>query len=122
MKEFLGQLPAETEEAFRQAVRPDTEAPARLFVPTRPTLLARGESVRLMLVAPGEAPATNVALHVRPRGAASWQTVAARLLGRRTYEARLGPLDSSASLAEYYFSANVGENKLKTQPYLLTLL
>ena len=122
MKEFLGQLPAETEEAFRQAVRPDTEAPARLFVPTRPTLLARGESVRLMLVAPGEAPATNVALHVRPRGSASWQTVAARLLGRRTYEARLGPLDSSASLAEYYFSANVGENKLKTQPYLLTLL
>lgn len=122
MKEFLGQLPAETEEAFRQAVRPDTEAPARLFVPTRPTLLARGESVRLMLVVTGEAPATNVALHVRPRGAASWQTVAARLLGRRTYEARLGPLDSSASLAEYYFSANVGENKLKTQPYLLTLL
>jgi hypothetical protein len=59
---------------------------------------------------------------VRPRGSASWQTVAARLLGRRTYEARLGPLDSSASLAEYYFSANVGENKLKTQPYLLTLL
>jgi hypothetical protein len=122
MKEFLGQLPAETEEAFRQAVRPDTEAPARLFAPTRPTLLARGESVRLMLVVTGEAPATNVALHVRPRGSASWQTVAARLLGRRTYEARLGPLDSSASLAEYYFSANVGENKLKTQPYLLTLL
>jgi hypothetical protein len=122
MKEFLGDLPTQTEEAFRQAVRPDTEAPARLFVPTRPTMLARGESVRLMLVATGEAPIGNVALHMRARGAASWSTVAAHLLGRRTYEAHLGPLDSSPSLAEYYFSANVGENKLKTQPYQVTLL
>ena len=122
MKEFLGYLPAETEDAFHQAVRPDTEAPARLFAPTRPTMLARGESVRLMLVATGEAPIGNVALHVRARGAASWSTVAAHLLGRRTYEARLGPLDPSAPIAEYYFSANVGENKLKTQPYQVTLL
>ena len=77
---------------------------------------------RSMLAATGEAPVGNVALHVRPRGVANWSTVAAHLLGRRTYEAHLGPLDSSASLAEYYFSANVGEQKLTTQPYLLTLL
>jgi hypothetical protein len=128
MKEFLGELPAETENVFRQTVRPDTEAPARLFAPTRPTVLARGESVRLMLVATGEAPIRDVALRVRPRGAAEWSTIAARLLGRRTYEVRLGPLDSSAALAEYYFSANVGEEKLTappeptSQPYLVTLL
>jgi len=127
MKEFLGELPAQTEDAFRQAVRPDMEAPARLFAPTRPTLLARGESLRLLLVATGEAPASDVALHVRPLGA-GWSTVAARLLGRRTYEARLGPLDSSASLAEYYFSASVGDKKLTAppeparQPYQVTLL
>jgi len=122
MKEFLGELPAQIEEAFRLAARPDTDAPARLFAPTRPTLLPRGESVRIMLVATGEAPIGHVALHLRPRGAASWSTVAAPLLGRRTYQARLGPLDSSAPLAEYYFSAHVGDKKLTTNPCLLTLL
>ena len=128
MKEFLGELPAETEDAFRQAMRPDAEAAARLFAPTRPTMLARGESVRLMMIVTGEAPAGNVALHVRPRGADAWSTVPARLLGRRTYEARLGPLDSSAPLAEYYFSAEVGRKKLTAppesakQPYQVTLL
>jgi hypothetical protein len=81
-----------------------------------------------MLVATGEAPARDVALHVRPHGAAGWSTVAARLLGRRTYEVRLGPLNSSASLAEYYFSANVGDKKVTAppeparQPYLVTLV
>jgi hypothetical protein len=128
MKEFLGELPAETEDAFRQAMRPDVEAPARLFAPTRPTMLARGESVRLMTIVTGEAPAGGVALHVRPRGTDAWSTIPARLLGRRTYEARLGPLDFSTPLAEYYFTANVGETKLTAppesakQPYQLTLL
>jgi hypothetical protein len=127
MKEFLGTLPPETEAMFHEAMRPDSEAPARLFVPTRPTMLASGETVRVMVVAPGEAPVRNVTLHVRPRGSVQWSTLPARLLGRRTYEAHLGPFHTGAALAEYYFSADVGTRKLTappepaTHPYLVTL-
>jgi hypothetical protein len=128
MKEFLGELPPEIERLFAEVMRPDAATPVRLFAPTRPTVLARGESVRVMVVVTGEAPARDVAVHLRPRGAAAWTSVPVRLLGRRTYEAKLGPFDSSVSLAEYYVSASVGTERLTAppdpgrQPYLLTLL
>ena len=128
MKEFLGTLPPETEALYREVTRPDSEAPPRLFAPTRPTMLAAGETVRVMVVAGGEGAVRNVALHVRPRGAAEWSTVAARLVGRRTFDARLGPFQADAALAEYYFSGVVGSQKVTappepaTHPYLLTLV
>ena len=127
MKEFLGTLPPETESLFVETTRPDSEAPVRLFAPTRPTILAAGESVRVMVVAAGDAPARDVVLHVRPRGAARWYTIATRLLGRRTYEAQLGPLQPDAATAEYFFSAAIGATKVTAppepanHPYLLTL-
>lgn len=127
MKEFLGTLPPETETLFQEVIRPDSEAPPRLFAPTRPTMLASGETVRVMVVATGEAAVHDVTLHVRPRGAAQWSTIAARLAGRRTYEAHLGPFHTEAAVAEYYFSAVAGNRKLTappepaSHPYMLTL-
>jgi len=116
IKEFLSTLPPETEALFREVTRPDSEAPARLFAPTRPTMLARGETVRVLVVATGEAPVKNVRLHVRPRGSAQWSIIPGKLLGRRTYEAMLGPLETDSAVAEYYFSAAVGSRSVTAPP------
>ncbi|MCW5978912.1 MAG: hypothetical protein KIT09_12580 [Bryobacteraceae bacterium] len=123
IKEFLGELPEETEKAFAEAIAPDAEARPRLFVPTRPTMLARGETVRVMVVTTGEAPVRGVFLHTRAHGAKRWTATPAKHLGRRTYEARLTLPAGSAALAEYYFSADVGSEKLVAPPegaYLVT--
>jgi hypothetical protein len=110
MKEYLGELPPETESLFRDVIRPDPEAPARLIVPTRPTLLGKGEKVRVMAIAAGDAPVKRVTLHTRARGA-SWTVVPCRLMGRRTYEVTLGPFDAAFPLVDYYFSAEIGSEK-----------
>jgi hypothetical protein len=127
MKEYLGELPEEVGKLLAEAFRPDADAPARLFAPTRPTMLSKGESVRVMVIAAGEAPVGRVLLHTRARGAAQWTTSPARLMGRRTYEVQLGPFDPAAVLAEYYFTAEAGTAKLAAPPdapggtYVLTL-
>ncbi|MBI3667829.1 MAG: hypothetical protein HY236_16630 [Acidobacteria bacterium] len=106
MKEYLGELPPETEKLFGQVTQPDTEAPQRLIVPTRPSMLAPGEKVRVLIIAPGPAEVDRVSLHTRRRGSDHWQSTPARLLGRRTYEATLGPLGPGSELLDYYVSAN----------------
>ncbi|MGE5644233.1 MAG: hypothetical protein ACM336_00440 [Acidobacteriota bacterium] len=104
MKEYLGELPPETESLFKEVTQPDAAAPARLFISTRPTLLGKGERVRLTIVAPsGPAPAA-VTLRVRPRGGV-WTSAPAKLVGRRTYEAVLGPFAPGPELADYYATA-----------------
>jgi hypothetical protein len=128
IKEYLGSIPEELEKLLSEAIRPDPDAPPRLFVPTRPTMLGRGETARVMVIATGEAPVTRVQLHTRPRGAPQWTASPAKLMGRRTYEVQLGPFDSSSELVEYYFTAEVGTSKLAAPPdapagaYLLTLI
>ncbi|MCX6638052.1 MAG: hypothetical protein NT090_23595 [Acidobacteria bacterium] len=126
IQEWLGELPPETEKLLEEVTGPDASAPVRLFVPTRPTLLGRGERVRILIVAPGGGTVRTVMLHTRLRGAGKWTATPAKLLGRRTYQAMLGPLDG-AELAEYYVSAAIGGAKLTAPPdapvntYCLTL-
>ena len=43
MKEFLGELPPETERLFAEVRQPEAKATPRAFVPTRPTVLRKGE-------------------------------------------------------------------------------
>ncbi len=124
MKEYLGQLPQQTETLVAEVSKPDRSAAGRLFLPTRPTMLAKGESVRLLIVAPGGEAPRAVTLHTRVRGAAQWTAKPAKLLGRRTFEVQLGPFPEGAPTAEYYVSTGV-----RTAPpaaprnaYKLTLL
>ena len=117
MKEYLGELPPEVEALYRDVTAPDTAMPPRLIVPTRPTLLGKGERVRLIVIAAGGDPVSRVTLHTRPREAANWTAGPARLLGRRTYEATLGPFDIAPATVEYRFSA--GDRQ--TPVYELTL-
>ena len=108
IQEYLGELPPETEKLLAEVTQPDPHAPARLFIPTRPGVLAKGERVRIMIVAVGPAPASGVTLNARVRGTADWVKTPARLMGRRTYEAYLGPFGTPEPLAEYYVSASIG--------------
>jgi hypothetical protein len=116
LQEYLGELPPETEDLFALLIRPDPSAPPRLFMPTRPGILGKGEKTRLTIVATGEAPVRSVALHTRAHGAAQWLVTPANLLGRRTYHVTLGPFDPAAPLIEYYVSAEVGSAKLVSPP------
>jgi hypothetical protein len=114
MKEYLGQLPPEIESLYAQVTRPEEKAPARLFLPTRPGMLAPGEKVRLNIVSTGPG---AVALNTRRQGAATWARTPAKLVARKSYEVTLGPFGPGTPLVEYYASA--GERKTST--YIVTL-
>ena len=129
LEEKLGELPAEVDAAYRAAIEPDSTQPERLIVPTRPTMLAAGETVRLLAIVPGPDQPTRVSLHTRISGAAAWTPKPAKLLGRRTYEMTLGPFQpGAASLAEYYISAEAGAARFTVPfagvygPYRLTFM
>lgn len=116
LQEYLGELPPETENLVAELIKPDPNALPRLIVPTRPSVLAKGEKVRMMIIATGDVPVHSVQLHTRAPGRAPWTTTAAKLKGRRTYEVVLGPYDTALPLVEYYVSASLGSTKLISPP------
>ena len=107
IKEFLGVLPAEMDQAYAAAIAPDGANPSRIFIPTRPSIMKPGETLRLFIVAPGQEGA-EVRLHTRGQGAGQWQSVAAAHAGRSVYTATLGPLQSEDGTVEYYASVPGG--------------
>jgi hypothetical protein len=106
----------------------DEAAPARLVVPTRPGLLSPTSRVPLQILVTGREAPRRVTLHWRTLGRSAWQSAAAEHLGRRTYQAVLGPFPSGSRLGEYYVSAQVGALRLTAPPgappssYRLTLV
>ena len=104
MKEFLGQLPPETESQFDEVRRVDPNVAPWVFVPTRPSLLAKGEAVRLFAVAPGGKQTTRVTLFTQG-GSGPWRGEAMTLVGRRTFVGQLGPPQGSSPLLNYYVEA-----------------
>ncbi len=124
IKEYLGELPESVEMTFAQVIRPDNSAPARLFVPTRPSLLRAGEKTRLRIVAIGHNENDPVTLHTRVSGDPEWTNTRAAVLGRKTYEVTLGPFASGPSFAEYYISGGtrVSPPDAPKKTYLVTLV
>jgi hypothetical protein len=116
LQEFLGELPSETETLFEELIQPDPNAPVRLFIPTRPSMLGKGEKVRMMVIATGQGPVHGVQLHTRPLGASQWTVTPAKLMDRRTYQTTLGPFETAAPIVEYFVSASVGAAKLVSPP------
>ena len=102
MREYLGQLPPQTETLYADVMKPNAQAPARIFIPTRPTLLAKDEAVRVSIVVTGDA--KDVVLRTRALGA-QWTATPAKLAGRRTWEATLGPFAGDAQIVEYAAAA-----------------
>jgi hypothetical protein len=102
IKEYLGDTPPEIRQSFAEATRRDDGARGRVFIPTRPTLLTTGESVRISIVA---LEAGDVSLSVRVAGSSNWKRTGAKLTGRKTYEAVLGPFSGGEGWVEYFASA-----------------
>jgi hypothetical protein len=127
IQEYLGEFPAESEQLFQQVVQPDPSAPTRLFVPTRPGILKKDDRVRIMIIATGAAPVQSVTLSTRARGVSGWTQTEAQLMGRRTWQATLGPFESALDLVEYYVSASIGGARHVAPPgapndsYLITM-
>jgi hypothetical protein len=105
MKEFLGELPSAVDAAYAAAIAPEDTRTVRLFVPTRPSLLNAGESVRIYIVLPGQASVTDVKLYSRRLGERQWKITAADHAGRSVYSVQLGPFQSKDNTIEYYAAA-----------------
>jgi hypothetical protein len=107
MKELLGDLPTETEILFDGVRRRDPTIAPRVFVPTRPTALGKGERVRVMAVVAGGERVTRMSLVTRLGQAAPWVAAAMKLRGRRTYEAELAAANAIRPFLDYYVRAEV---------------
>jgi hypothetical protein len=105
IKEFLGELPPEMDRAYASAIAPEAGIRPRLFIPTRPSLLKPGESLRIFIVAPGLGEAGKVALLTRREGAETWQNATATHAGRDVFAAQLGPFNAGDGTIEYYATA-----------------
>ena len=105
MKEHLGELPSEVESLFQEVRRSDPDAAPWVFIPTRPSLLARGETVRVIAVAPGGRHVAGVTFFTRTGGSETWHPEPMDLVGRRTFVSELGPALSPGPLIDYYVEA-----------------
>ena len=131
MKEFLGELPPETERLFAEVRQPDVKAMPRAFVPTRPTVLRKGEHVRISAVVPGAGQVARVTLLTRSKDSDKWNPSPMSLARRRTYASEI-KWQEVGPLMDYYVQAEVevgGARKTVTSPdeaparfYTVTLL
>ncbi len=132
MKEFLGELPPDVEQAFAESREADAHAAPRAFVPTRPTVLRKGEHVHINVVVPGPAKVVRATLFTRSQDTHTWSSAPMKLVERRTYTADLPWRESAGPLLDYYVAAEVeagGTKKIITTPpeapqrfYAVTLL
>jgi hypothetical protein len=107
MKEFLGELPPEVEQAFAAVREADGTAATRAFVPTRPTILQQGEHVRISVVVPGPAKVLRATLLTRGHESQAWSAVPMKLVQRRTYVADLQWRESTGPLLDYYVAVEL---------------
>jgi hypothetical protein len=132
MKEFLGELPPEVEQSFADVRKPDLSAAPRAFVPTRPTILRKGDRVRISTVVPGPFRVANATLFARSSGKEDWKPRPMNLEERRTYSGEIQCTDVSFSFLDYYVKVDAeaeGSTRTLTCPleapdryYTVTLL
>jgi hypothetical protein len=115
LQEFVGDLPPAVEQVYAAAISAEEDPAARVFLPTRPSILRSGESLRLFAVAVGTGGAPDVALLVRPLGERGWATVTARHEGRGVFSVTLGPFAEPVSAVEYRLQAR-GPVELLSDP------
>jgi hypothetical protein len=115
LQEFVGELPPAVEQVYAAAISAEEVPAARVFLPTRPSILRAGESLRLFAVAVGTGSAPDLALLVRPLGARGWASAAARHEGRGVFSVTLGPFAEQVSAVEYRLQAR-GPVELLSDP------
>jgi hypothetical protein len=132
MKEFLGELPPEVDKLFHEVRRRDTSTHPRVFVPTRPSALAPGESVRIFALAPGGNSVPRLKLFLRRAAGEKWESFPMQLADRRTFVKEIKGSKADTPLLEYYveaaFTGPAGNRRLTApagapqQSYSVTLL
>jgi hypothetical protein len=115
IKEFLNELPDDMNTAYIAATSATNANRARIFIPTRPSLLKPGESLRIFIVAPGQQNILPIQLLTRRRGTQAWQSSAATHVARSVYAANLGPFAVGDDIVEYY-ATTAGEQANLTAP------
>ena len=116
IKEFLDELPPEMDNAYAAAISPEGANPPRLFIPTRPSLLKLGESLRLFINCPGQKDVIAVKLLTRRHGTQQWDATEATHAGRNVYSVKLGPFAAGDGAIEYYAAASGGSQHLSDPP------
>jgi hypothetical protein len=116
IKEFLGTLTPEMNDAYAAAISGDGANPARLFIPTRPSLIAPDDTLRIFVHCPGQRQAIPVKLFTRRQGTQKWNQSQAAHVGRNVYAAKLGPFSSSDVTIEYYATATDGQHEFTDPP------
>lgn len=129
LQEFLGELPPAMSHVYDAAIDPAQANPARVFLPTRPSLLKPGEPLRLFIVAIGmPAAGAKITLHTRHQGEVAWKTQPAMHAARGVYTVALGPFSEKDGAVEYYVSASAGKEthvdppEAPRNPYTLNLI
>ena len=103
MKEYLGQLPPEVEKLYDEVRQPISSLHPRVFVPTRPTLLHKGEAVRITAVAVGPSiQVDRVRLVTRLAGSSEWISTSMKKLGRRTYQSEIKAPSGGPGFLDYF--------------------
>lgn len=107
MKEYLRELPAPVSKGIADARKPDQNGPARIFIPTRPSLLRRGEKIRLLAVIQGGRDAEAPILFTRNSSAKAWSQTTMKPAGRRTFVGELAAPATAGPYLDYYVSARI---------------
>ena len=115
LEEFVGDLPETALAAYRAALAPDKEGKARLFLPTRPSILRPGEPLRLFVVAPGLPEGGVVALRWRRTGGHDWTTAQATHEGRSVFSVTVVAPPDARNGIEYRVEAR-GPHGLLSDP------
>lgn len=116
IQEFTDELQASMQQSYDEATSAVQANPARVFLPTRPSLLRPGESLRLFIVAPGsEGSAREVKFHTRSEHQKNWDIQMAAHAGRNVYTVQLGPFSFADGMIEYYASVDT-EGQLLVDP------
>ncbi|HXW89014.1 MAG TPA: hypothetical protein VEK33_00565 [Terriglobales bacterium] len=116
IKELVGELPTEMEQAYTTATSPESANRARVIIPTRPSLLKPGESLRIFIVAPGQQEVREVELFTRCQGRQEWQASEATHAGRSVYAATLGPFPAADRTIECYVTVTAQSLTLSAPP------
>ncbi|MGB8481708.1 MAG: hypothetical protein WCE63_23135 [Acidobacteriaceae bacterium] len=116
IKEFLNELPAEMEAVYLAAVSPENANRVRLLIPTRPSLMRPGESLRIFIVVPGQQNILEIKLLTRRQGTKPWQSSAAIHSGRSVYAATLGPFAAGDDAIEYCATVVDGKESFSAPP------
>ena len=117
LEEFVGELPAEAQGVYAASISPVSDAAPRVFLPTRPSVLRRAESLRLFAVTSGLGNDSTLTFLTRRLGEPGWSRSVPLHEGRGVFSVTLGPFnDEGIATIEYRLEATGPLGSLSDPP------